>query len=129
MKQVEQDRLSENPRWSPVYASASSASNSSYYLTHTTREASRIVFVHGLWPAALAIWARGAAGPYSVIASYITAEKPYGHTELPVFMLARDGKLIADDGDKAVFEELGRYTDTYTGKPVGEEWVPIGQRG
>lgn len=61
MSQADQDRLAENPRWSPVYASASSASNSSYYLTHTTREAARIVFVHGLWPAAFAIWTRGAA--------------------------------------------------------------------
>jgi len=64
-------------------------------------------------------WARGAAGPYSVIASYITAEERYGHTALPVFMLARDGVLIADDGDKVTFEELGRFTDSTTGKPVG----------
>jgi hypothetical protein len=64
-------------------------------------------------------WARGAAGPYSVIASYITAEKKYDYGELPVFMLARDGELIGDDGDKVTFEELGRYTDTVTGKPVG----------
>ncbi|MDP9185254.1 MAG: hydroxyneurosporene dehydrogenase [Actinomycetota bacterium] len=64
-------------------------------------------------------WARGAAGPYSVIASYITAEERYGYEALPVFMLARDGELIADDGDKVSFEELGRYTDTATGKPVG----------
>jgi hypothetical protein len=64
-------------------------------------------------------WARGAAGPDSVIASSITAEKRYGHAALPVFMLARDGELIADDGGKVTFEELGRYTDTATGKPVG----------
>jgi hypothetical protein len=64
-------------------------------------------------------WARGAAGPYSVIASYITAEKRYGYGALPVFMLARDGELIADDGDKVTFEELGGYTDAATGKPVG----------
>jgi hypothetical protein len=64
-------------------------------------------------------WARGAAGPYSVIASYITAEKAYGYSELPVFMLARDGELIADDNSLVTFEELGRYTDTATGKPVG----------
>ena len=59
MGQTEQDRLARNPRWSPAYASPSSASNSSYYLSHTTREAARIVYAHGLWPAALAIWARG----------------------------------------------------------------------
>jgi hypothetical protein len=64
-------------------------------------------------------WARGAAGPYSVITSYITAEKHYGYEALPVFMLARDGKLIADDASKVTFEELGRYTDTATRKPVG----------
>jgi len=64
-------------------------------------------------------WARGAAGPYSVIASYITAQERYGYRELPVFMLARDGELIADDGGKVTFEELGRYTDTATGKPAG----------
>jgi CrtC N-terminal lipocalin domain len=64
-------------------------------------------------------WARGSAGPYSVIASYITAAKRYGYDALPVFMLARDGELIADDGGKVTFEELDRYTDTATGKPVG----------
>jgi hypothetical protein len=60
-----------------------------------------------------------AAGPYSVITSYITAEKRYGYAALPVFMLARDGELIADDGGKVSFQELGRHTDTATGKPVG----------
>jgi hypothetical protein len=64
-------------------------------------------------------WARGAAGPYSVIASYITAEKRYGYQTLPVFMLANDGELIADDGAKVTFEELDRFTDEGTGKPVG----------
>jgi CrtC N-terminal lipocalin domain len=64
-------------------------------------------------------WARGAAGPYSVIASHITTEKRYGYAALPVFMLARDGELIADDGGKVTFQELDRYSDTATGKPVG----------
>ena len=58
ISQAEQDRLAKNPRWSPAYASASSASNSSYYLSHVTREAARVVYLHGLWPAALAIWSR-----------------------------------------------------------------------
>ena len=63
MSQADQDRLANNPRWSPAYASASSASNSAYYFSHVTREAARIVFLHGLWPAAVAIWARsGQAG-------------------------------------------------------------------
>jgi CO/xanthine dehydrogenase Mo-binding subunit len=58
MSQADQDRLATNPRWSPVFASASTASNSAYYFTHVTREAARFVFLHGLWPAATAIWAR-----------------------------------------------------------------------
>jgi CO/xanthine dehydrogenase Mo-binding subunit len=67
MSQAVQDRLANNPRWSPAYASASSASNSAYYFSHVTREAARIVFLHGLWPAALAIWARsGQAGSRAV---------------------------------------------------------------
>src|SRR5450755_2163139 len=33
-------------------------------------------------------WARGQAGPYSVIASIVTAHERYGYTELPLFMLA-----------------------------------------
>jgi hypothetical protein len=65
-------------------------------------------------------WARGQAGPYTTIASYITAEERYGYTELPIFMLARDGRVIADDATKVTFEELGTYTDTDSGKPVAD---------
>ena len=38
MSQADQNRLERNPRWSPAYASASSASNSAFYFTHTTRK-------------------------------------------------------------------------------------------
>jgi hypothetical protein len=63
-------------------------------------------------------WARGQAGPYTAVASYITAEQKFGYTELPIFMLARDGHVVADDATRVTFEELGTYTDTGTGKPV-----------
>jgi hypothetical protein len=63
-------------------------------------------------------WARGQAGPYTTVASYITAEEKYGNAELPVFMLARDGQVVADDATRVTFDELGTYTDTGTGKPV-----------
>jgi CO/xanthine dehydrogenase Mo-binding subunit len=62
MSQAEQDRLSANPRWSPAYASPASATNSAYYYTHATREAARVVFRQGLWPAAMAIWGQGIGG-------------------------------------------------------------------
>ncbi len=63
-------------------------------------------------------WARGQAGPYTTVASYITAEEKYGHTELPIFLLAKDNEIIADDETKVTFEELGAYKDSTTGKPV-----------
>ncbi|WP_050465644.1 xanthine dehydrogenase family protein molybdopterin-binding subunit [Herbaspirillum autotrophicum] len=62
MSQAEQDQLALNPRWSPSYASPSSATNSAFYFTHSTREAARVVFRHGLWPAAMAIWSQGIGG-------------------------------------------------------------------
>jgi hypothetical protein len=63
-------------------------------------------------------WARGQAGPYSVIASYITAHEKYDYAAIPIFMLARDGVLIGDDPSRLTFEALGPYTDSVTGKPV-----------
>jgi predicted secreted hydrolase len=63
-------------------------------------------------------WARGQAGPYSVIASIVTAHERYDYTELPLFMLARDGALVADDSRRVRFEALDTYTDELTGKPV-----------
>lgn len=82
------------------------------YHDHNWGNASMLDLIHHWY------WARGAAGPYSVIASYITAQKAFGYEQLPVFMLAREGQLIGDDGSKVTFEELGRYTDHETGKPV-----------
>ena len=63
-------------------------------------------------------WARGQAGPYSVIASYITSTKRYGFEPLPIFMLARDNVVVGDDPGKVTFECEGIYTDQTTGKPV-----------
>jgi CrtC N-terminal lipocalin domain len=63
-------------------------------------------------------WARGQAGPYSVIASYITAVQQYDYQGIPVFMLARDGEIVADDASLVRFETEGGYTDEFTGKPV-----------
>jgi hypothetical protein len=97
------------------------------YHDHNWGNASMLDLMHHWY------WARGAAGPYSVIASYITAAKRYGYSDLPVFMLARDGELIADDSAQVTFEELGRYTDTETGKPVGNvtryTYTPTGPDG
>src|SRR6266481_2483903 len=55
-------------------------------------------------------WARGQAGPYSVIASYITSSKKYGYEPIPIFMLARNHVVIGDDPTKVTFERDGIYT-------------------
>ncbi|MGO2465187.1 MAG: xanthine dehydrogenase family protein molybdopterin-binding subunit, partial [Serratia proteamaculans] len=62
MSQAEQDQLQANPAWTPSYCSPSSASNSAFYFSHSTREAARLIFDHGLWPAAMAIWQSGIGG-------------------------------------------------------------------
>jgi len=63
-------------------------------------------------------WARGQAGPYSVIASYVTAHKKYDYAPVTLFMLAKDGKVVADDGTRTRFETDDSYVDPLTGKPV-----------
>jgi hypothetical protein len=65
-------------------------------------------------------WARAEAGSYCVIASDITAERKYGHTQVPIFMLAKDGKIMADDSSLVRFEKTGEHPDPVTGKPVAD---------
>ncbi|MDM0045727.1 molybdopterin-dependent oxidoreductase [Variovorax dokdonensis] len=65
MSQAEQDKLAQNPRWTPSYCSPSSASNSAFYFSHGSRETARVIFEHGLWPAAVAIWGAGIGGGQS----------------------------------------------------------------
>jgi hypothetical protein len=63
-------------------------------------------------------WARGQAGPYSVIASYVTAHKKYDYNPIPIFMLAREGKIVADEAKFVRFVAKDAYRDPKTGKPV-----------
>ena len=65
-------------------------------------------------------WARAKAGPYTVIASHITATKAYGYKTQNVYMLAKDDEIIADDEAKVSFEMKHVATDRKTGKPVAD---------
>jgi hypothetical protein len=65
-------------------------------------------------------WGRGAAGPYTFITSDIVAEKKYDYDTVTVFMLARDGKVIADDGSKVTFAKSEISDDPVTDKPVAD---------
>ncbi len=62
MRQDVQEQRQRDPRWTPHLATPSSASNSAYFYAHATSEAARLVFAHGLWPAALALWGAGFGG-------------------------------------------------------------------
>lgn len=62
-------------------------------------------------------WGRAKVGSYQTISSYITAEKKYGGNKFPIFMLAKDGKIIADDASSFLhFWEEDSYIDNKTGQ-------------
>jgi hypothetical protein len=65
-------------------------------------------------------WARASVGPYTIIASHITATAAYGYETQIVYMLAKDGRIIADDDAKVSFESDHVATDGKTGKPVAD---------
>lgn len=68
-------------------------------------------------------WGRAKAGDYSIVSSYITAEKKYGNTELPIFMLAKNGRIIADDTSKVTFSLADEHVDEKSGKPVANSVI------
>jgi hypothetical protein len=65
-------------------------------------------------------WARAKAGPYTVIASHITATEAYGYETQIVYMLAKDDEIVADDDVRVSFETERVATDGKTGKPVAD---------
>lgn len=65
-------------------------------------------------------WARAKVGPYTVIASYITATRAYGYGTQIVYMLAKDDNIIADNEARVSFEAERTATDSRTGKPVAD---------
>jgi len=65
-------------------------------------------------------WGRGQIGEYSIIAANITSEEAYGGAEILLFMLAKDGQIVAGDGQKVQFRLQDIYVDETTGKPVAK---------
>ncbi len=68
-------------------------------------------------------WGRAKVGAYSIVASYIVSEKAYGNAELPLFMLAKDGKIVADDSRKVTFHIEDEHIDQKSRKPVANVTV------
>lgn len=63
-------------------------------------------------------WGRGKAKEYTFITAEIVGEKKYGYKPITIFMLAKDGKVIADDSTKVRFEKSALRLDKVTNKPV-----------
>ncbi len=68
-------------------------------------------------------WGRAQAGPYSVIAAYLYAEKEYGRTELPQILIAKNGQIVADDASKVHLVLEDSFTDVHSKKPVANRVI------
>lgn len=66
-------------------------------------------------------WGRGAAGPYTFITAQIVSDKKFSYDPVTVFMLAEDGKVIADDQSRVTFAKSRVSGDPVTGKPVADD--------
>lgn len=64
-------------------------------------------------------WGRAKIGDYQVISSYIYGSKKYGYAEFPVFMLAKNGQILADRPEKYLtYTQTDPYYDEKTHKHV-----------
>ena len=69
-------------------------------------------------------WGRAKIGDYVVVSSYIYANKKDGYKATPIFMLAKDGKILTDDAQKYLrYEETDFVKDPYTGRHVAKTLV------
>ena len=63
-------------------------------------------------------WARAEVGDYTIILTRMTTTKKYGHIEMPIVMIAKNGEIIADDEEKLKLIKKEIEINKETGKPV-----------
>jgi len=68
-------------------------------------------------------WGRAQAGPYSVIASWLFGAKRYRHAEVPIFLLAKDGRVVADDARRVRLRLEDVFADEPSGLPVANRVI------
>lgn len=68
-------------------------------------------------------WGRANIGDYTVINSYMTTEKKYGHATIPVFLLAKQEEILADDLQYVTYSETDKAIEPVTGKPYYQNLV------
>ena len=88
------------------------------YHDHNWGNAPMMILMHHWY------WGRAKIGDYQVISSYIYGAKKYGYAEFPIFMLAKDGAVLADDPEKYLkYSEQDAYIDEKTGKTTHKALV------
>jgi len=69
-------------------------------------------------------WGRAKIGDYTVISSFITAEKKYGYQTFPIFLLSKNGEVIAESSlDSPAFSQQEEFIDDFTQKPVHHKLI------
>lgn len=69
-------------------------------------------------------WGRAKIGDYVVVSSYIYANKKDGYKATPIFMLAKNGKILTGDAGKYLkYEEKDFVKDSYTKRHVAKTLV------
>jgi len=69
-------------------------------------------------------WGRAKIGDYVVVSSYIYANKKDGYKTTPIFMLAKDGKILTGDAaEHLTYEEKDFIKDSYTKRHVARTLV------
>lgn len=68
-------------------------------------------------------WGRARVGPYSVIASEITADDRYSGTRFPIFMIARGETLLVQESPQVKVTASEVALDDHTHKPVASRLV------
>ncbi len=69
-------------------------------------------------------WGRAKVGEYVVVSSYIYANKKCGHAPTPIFMLAKNGKILCDDAYRYLkYTECDFVRDPYTGRNVAKTLI------
>ena len=69
-------------------------------------------------------WGRAKIGDYVVVSSYIYANKKDGYHQTPIFMLAKDGKILTGDAFKYLkYEEKDFVKDSYTKRHVAKTLI------
>lgn len=68
-------------------------------------------------------WGRAEVGPYTLINSHMVATQKYGGSNQNIFILFKDGKLIAEDPRHVTCEFEDEYVDDLTKKPVAKKII------